>query len=77
MKTSFKLFFLITRDITKDNNTTKTECGFLGNFFLNNVGLLTLLLETKKIVIKNSQLDSHQSNVLFIFIEILSKCISN
>lgn len=52
---------------TKDNNTTKTKCGFLGNYFLNNVDSLILHLGMLKIVIKSFQSNSYQSKFYVIF----------
>jgi len=52
---------------TKDNNTTKTKCGFLGNYFLRNADLHTLHLEMLKIVTKSFQSSFYQSKVFILF----------
>lgn len=54
-------------EITKDNNTTRTKCGFLGNYFLNNVDSPILLLGMLKTAIKSFQLNFYQSNCFCYF----------
>ena len=50
---------------TKDNNTTKIKCGFLGNYFLSSADLHTLPLEMLKIAIKSFQSSFYLSKVLY------------
>ncbi len=67
MKISCKTCFSTMHAKIRDKNITDRKCGYLGSYYLKNVGLLTLHLGMLKIVTKSLQLSSIQSNVILWF----------